>query len=359
VTEFAFGNGAPFSVGLEEELLLVEPGTLVLADVSEEVLARMDVPETAASHEAYSAEIELRSGPRSSVADAADELRGLRARAREAGAVLLGMGVHPTAAMGDVRLTGHERYRLLEENMRGLVRRTPEGALHVHVGMPDAESAIRVYNGLREHLPLLQGLSANSPYWFGLDSGLESARFALTRAFPPRGTPRPLRDMAEWQEVTDAAVTAAGYVDYTSLTWDLRPHPRLGTVEVREMDAQSRIDDVAALGALVQGLALVAAERRHGAALPAEALDEAAFRAARDGLGARIPLDGRIVPLREAARTALDDARPRARELGSDAALEGIERLLRDGPGSKRRRAAHAEGGMAALLAQAVEETAA
>jgi carboxylate-amine ligase len=165
--------------------------------------------------------------------------------------------------------------------------------------------------------------------------------------------------MAEWQEVTDAAVAAAGYVDYTSLTWDLRPHPRLGTVELREMDAQSRIDDVAALGALVQGLALAAAEREPGPASPAEALDEAAFRAARDGLGARIPLDGRIVPLREAARAALHDATPRARELGSDAALEGIERILRDGPGSKRRRAAHAGGGMAALLAQAVEETAA
>jgi len=358
MTEYAFGSGAPFSVGLEEELLLVDAETHALAHVADEVLPRMGLPESSAGPEAYSAEVELRSGPRGSAEEAAAELRELRARARAAGAVLLGMGVHPSAALGDVRLTEGERYRLLEENMRGLVRRTPEGALHVHVGMPDADTAIRAYNGLREHLPLFQGLSANSPFWFGMDSGLESARYALTRAFPPRGVPRPLRDMAEWQEVTSAAVAAAGYVDYTSLTWDLRPHPRLGTVELREMDAQSRTEDVAALGALVQGLAVAATDREQAPPSPAEALDEAAFRAARDGLGARIPCDGRVVPLREAARAALEDARPRARELGSEAALEGVERILREGPASKRRRAAHERGGMAALLEDAVEETA-
>ena len=138
--------------------------------------------------------------------------------------------------------------------------------------------------------------------------------------------------MGEWEEVTSAAVAAAGYVDYTSLTWDLRPHPRLGTVELREMDVQSRVEDVAALGALVQGLAAAAAERPGGAPTPSEALDEAVFRAARDGLDAELPGDGGLVPLREAARAALEEARPPARELGSDAALEGVERILRDGP---------------------------
>ena len=358
MTEYGFGAGAPFSVGLEEELLLVDAQTHALAHVAEDVLARIEAPESSAGPEAYSAEIELRSGPRDSAPEAASELRVLRACARAAGAVLLGMGVHPTAELGDVRLTAGERYRLLEENMRGLVRRTPEGALHVHVGMPDADSAIRAYNGLREHLPLLQGLSANSPFWFGMDSGLESARYALTRAFPPRGVPRPLRDISEWREVTDAAVAAAGYVDYTSLTWDLRPHPRLGTVELREMDAQSRVEDTAALGALVQALAADAAESGPATPSPSEALDEAAFRAARDGLGARIPVDGRIVPLRQAARAALEVARPRARELGSEPALEGVERILREGPGARRRRISHERGGMAALLEDAVDETA-
>jgi carboxylate-amine ligase len=337
----------------------VDADTHALAHVGDEVLARMGVPETSAGPEAYSAEVELRSQPSRTAQDAAAELRGLRATAGEAGATLLGMGVHPSAEHGDVQLTDRDRYRLLEANMRGLVRRTPECALHVHVGMPNGEAAIRAHNALREHLPLLQGLSANSPFWFGADSGLQSARYALTRPFPPRGVPRPLRDMEEWAEVTSAAVSAGGYVDYTSLTWDLRPHPRLGTIEVREMDAQSRIEDVAALGALVQGLVAAAVDREPTAPTPSEALDEAAFWAARDGLGARVPHDGRIVPLREAARAALDAAGPRARELGSDAALEGIERILREGCAAKRRRADHNRGGMDALLAEAVAETAA
>lgn len=330
-----------------------------LAHVGDQVLSRMGVPESSAGPEAYSAEVELRSSPSATADDAAGELRRLRSMAREAGATLLGMGLHPSAEHGDVEITDRDRYRLLEENMRGLVRRTPECALHVHVGMPDAEAAIRAHNGLREHLPLLQGLSANSPFWFGADSGLHSARYALTRPFPPRGVPRPLRDMEEWAEITDAAVAAGGYVDYTSLTWDLRPHPRLGTIEVREMDAQSRIEDAAAVGALVQGLAAAAVDEGPTAHSPSEALDEAVFWAARDGLGARVPHEGRIVPLREAAHIALDAAGPRARELGSGAALEGIERILREGCAAKRRRAAHERGGMSALLAEAVEETAA
>lgn len=359
MTTYAFGGGAPFSVGLEEELLLVQGEDHALAHVAEAVLPRMEVPESAASHEAYSAEVELRSSPQTSVHEAAEELRGLRARARDAGATLLGMGIHPSATFGDVRITARERYRLLEENMRGLVRRTPECAFHVHVGMPDAAAAVRAYNGLREHLPLLQGLSANSPFWFGLDSGLQSARFALTRAFPPRGIPRALRDLEEWEEVTAAAVAAAGYVDYTSLTWDLRLHPRIGTVELREMDVQSRLDDAAALGALVQGLAAAAVDGEPGEPSPSEALAEAAFRAARDGLGARVLDGGRVVPLREAAATALAQARPYARSLGGEDALEGVERILRDGCAAQRRRAAHGRGGMAEMLSQALEETAA
>lgn len=338
----------------------MDAGSHALAHVADEVLARMGLPETSAGPEAYSAEVELRSAPSAGAEDAAGELRRLRGLAREAGATLLGMGVHPSAEHGDVKITDRERYRLLEANMRGLVRRTPECALHVHVGMPDGDAAIRAYNALRERLPVLQALSANSPFWFGMDSGLESARYALTRPFPPRGVPRPLRDMDEWEEVVSAAVAAGGYLEYSSLTWDLRPHPRVGTVELREMDAQSRIEDVAALGALVQGLAAAAAETPSTAPpSPSEALDEAVFRAARDGVGARVPHDGEIVPLRDAARAALDEARPRARELGSDAALDGIERILREGPASRRRRAAYERGGMAAMLAEAVEETAA
>src|SRR5262249_37514423 len=152
------------------------------------------------------------------------------------------------------------RYRHVDGEMRGLIRRTPECALHVHVGMPDAETAVRVFNRIRSHLPLLQGLAANSPWWFGVDSGLASARGALVRAYPGRGIPRALRDVDEWEEVV-AETTAAGELpDYTFLWWDVRLHPRLGTIEIRELDAQSSVDDAASLAALVRALVVEAVD---------------------------------------------------------------------------------------------------
>src|SRR4029450_12145422 len=114
--------------------------------------------------------------------------------------------------------------------MRGLIRRTPESALHVHVGMPDPETAIRTYNGLRTHLPLLQGLSACPPWWFGADSGLASARFALVRSYPHRGVPPAFEDFEHYVRAVEAIASAGQHPDYTCVWWDVRPHPFSGPV---------------------------------------------------------------------------------------------------------------------------------
>src|SRR5688572_12514019 len=185
-----FGADTSLTIGLEEELLLVDSETCELAPVAGELLAAMNVDPAAASHEVYAAQIELRSSPSSSASVASETLSALRAKATGAGATLMGAGLHPSATYGEAELVASERYRRVEESMRGLIRRTPEAALHIHVGMPDGEAAIRAFNGLRRQLPLLQGLSANSPWWFGADSGLASARAALVRAYPGRGIPR-------------------------------------------------------------------------------------------------------------------------------------------------------------------------
>jgi carboxylate-amine ligase len=355
--EHSFGSGAPFSVGIEEELLLVDPESLALAPVAERILRDLDAPAEGAAHEAYAAEIELRSPPCASAAEAADVLATRRAAARAAGATLLGVGLHPAGELFDARLVEADRYRRAEAAMRGLIRRTPECALHVHVGMPDPEAAIRAFNALRAELPLLAGLAANSPWWFARDSGFASARWALVRAYPGRGVPRPLRDLDEYAEVVAAAVAAGGLDDYTWLWWDVRLHPRLGTIEVREMDAQASLDDAAALAALVHALARAAAEEEPPA-LPTEALAWSQFRAARDGLDASlIGADGRLAPLREAARATVARVLPYARELGSEAPLEGVERILEQGGGATRQRAAHERGGMRELLVWLVTET--
>jgi carboxylate-amine ligase len=355
--DHAFGTSEPFTLGIEEELLLVEAETRRLAPVAVEVLAAMEAHERAASHEVYAASIELRSPPHTGADDAGREVAALRAAARKAGATMIGAGLHPAGELGDVELVDNERYRLVGDEMRGLMRRTPECALHIHVGMPDADTAMRVFNGIRSYLPLLTALSANSPMWFGLDSGLASARFPFVRAYPRRGVPRAFRDLDDYASAI-AAVSAAGdLTDYTYVWWDVRLHPRLGTIELRELDAQSRIEDATAIAALVQAMARYEAEHSQEPE-PAEAIAESSWRASRDGIEASLLDEGSMRPVREIARRTLERVAPYARELGGADALTGIERILAEGGGAGRQRDALRRGGVEALLEQLVEETA-
>ena len=346
-----------YTLGIEEELLLVDRETLRLAPVAGAVLGAMEVDSASAGHEAYAAQIELRSPPSASVADAVGALAGLRAKAVAAGAVLLGAGLHPTAGMGEVDLVPASRYERVADEMRGLLRRTPESAVHVHVGLPDERTAVSAFNALRVQLPLLQGLSASSPWWFGVDSELASARFVLARAYPGRGVPRALRDLAELDAVTEATLAAAGMPESTFLWWDVRLHPRYGTVEVREMDAQASADDVAALAALVRALVLASADAAPADDVPSEALGWSSFRAARDGTAAAILDGGALRPLATVARETVARVRPFARELGDEDALDGIERILEQGGGAGRQRRAHALGGFREVLATLVADT--
>ena len=356
MSDFAFTSD--YTVGIEEELLLVDRETRRLAPVAGAVLGAMEVDSSAAGHEAYAAQLELRSPPAASVGEATAALASLRAKASAAGAVLLGCGLHPTGGMGEADLVPASRYERVADEMRGLLRRTPESALHVHVGLPDERAAIAAFNGLRRHLPLLQALSASSPWWFGIDSGLASARFSLARAYPGRGVPRSLRDLDELEELTAATLAAAGMPESTFLWSDVRLHPRYGTVEVREMDAQSSLDDVAALTALVRAVALEAREAPPRAEEPSEALEWSSFRAARDGTAATLLDGGSQRPLAEIARDTVERLLPFARELGDADALAGVERILEQGGGAGRQRAAFARGGMDEVLRFLVADTA-
>ena len=172
----------------------------------------------------------------------------------------MGAGLHPTAAWGEAEIVDKPRYHGIGESMRDVFGRTPEAALHVHVGMPDADTTIRVFNGLRRHLPLLIGLAANSPWWFGHDSGLASARRAVVRPYPGRGIPPAFDSWDHYLDHLKRLEESGGPSDYTLVWWDIRPHPRLGTVEIRELDAQAGVDDAVAIAALTQALARREAE---------------------------------------------------------------------------------------------------
>jgi carboxylate-amine ligase len=354
-----FGSGADFSLGIEDELLLVDPVTHALDHSAAEVLDRLTVaPVDGGAHpEAYAGVVELVSPICADASEAVAALAALRGRLTAVGATVVGAGLHPDGAFGDVVHFPAERYRMIAEDMRGLQARTPTCALQVHVGVPDAEAAILACNGLREYLPLLQALAANSPFWHGHDSGLASARAQVFRAFPSSEIPPAFGSYDEYVERVEALAAAGALPDYTFLWWDIRPHPALGTVEVRAMDSQSSLSITAGLAALVHGLARRAVEEP-GPCQRSEVLMQSSFRAARDGLDATLWHEGALRPVSEIAREAVELARPYARDLGSESALDEIESVLVEGNGAVRQRAAFRRGGMEAVLAGLVGDTA-
>jgi carboxylate-amine ligase len=354
-----FGTGRPWSIGVEEELIVVDGRTHALAHTGVEAIAAMgDVGALGeAKPDTYSALVELASPVSATAGEGVAALSALRARLRATGAVAIGAGIHPGAAFGDVEHVPEARYAAVVAQLGGLIRRTPTCALHVHVGVPDAEAAIRACNGMRAHLPLLQALAANSPFWFGHDSRLATARAQLFRAYPRAEIPRAFAGYDDYAASVASVVAAGDLPDYTFVWWDVRPHPNLGTVEVRAMDSQSALWSAAALAALVQCLVRAAAAG-DGPWPPREGLMEASFTAARDGLAARLPLGSGLASVADVAAAALAIARPHAGELGVERELAGVERILAEGNGADRQRAAHARGGMAAVLELLVAEAA-
>jgi carboxylate-amine ligase len=355
----AFGSSAPFSLGVEEELFLVDPATGAQIDASHAVLERIGDVDGHVERELHACQVELITDVCATAGEAASALRRLRAAVTATGAGVLGAGMHPAAPEGAAEITDKDRYAHIRHLLGDAVA-DPTGGLHVHVGMPDAETAIKAFNALRRHLPLLQALGANSPFRHGRDTGLASAREVTMRGWPRSGVPRAMRDYEDFCATAELLSRAADVEDYTWFWWKLRPHPRLGTVEIRALDAQTSLDDLAALVALTHCLA------RHAATAPdepdpvPELLDEAAFRAARFGVEAELPgPDGTRRPVAALLDEALAEVRPHARDLGCEDELDATRRLLERGGGAGELRAAHAIGGLGAMLRDAVTRTAA
>ena len=209
----------------------------------------------------HACQIELITDVCRSAGEAVGTLGGLRRAVIATGAGVLGAGTHPSATEDDAEITDKERYERIRDLLGDAVA-TPVAGLHIHVGMPDAETATRVFNGLRRHLPLLQALAANSPFRHGRDTGLASVREVTMRGWPRSGVPRAMRDFEDFCEMARVLTHAADVPDYTWFWWKLRPHPRLGTVEIRALDVQASLEDTAALVAFTHCLARHAAEGR-------------------------------------------------------------------------------------------------
>src|ERR671934_2864774 len=255
-----------FTLGVEEEVMLLNEHDWSLAQQVDRVL--MSLPPALAEQvkpETHKATLELSTGVHTAVQGAEAELRELRGSVDLQLALLglraAGAGTHPMTVWHESVVSNGDRQQEVYGSMRELARREPTFALHVHVGVRDPDDAIRTADRMRAHLPLLLALSANSPFWQGRDSGLASARTPLFQAFPRTGSPRHFDSYAEYVEAVDVLLRCDAIPEPTFLWWDARLQPALGTVEVRVMDAQTRVEDTAALAALVQCLVRLEAER--------------------------------------------------------------------------------------------------
>ena len=253
---------------------------------------------------------------------------------------------YPLVYSGESRVSGAGRYRLIAESMRALARREPTLALHVHVGVPDPEDAIRLLNGLRSAVPLLVALSANSPFSQGRDTGFASARTVIFQGFPRTGTARRFRDYADYVGAVDALIASGALPGPSFLWWDVRLQPALGTVEVRVMDAQTTVGDSAALIALVLSLArAILEEDEPEVDVGTEVLAENRFLAARDGLSARLiePVKCQLSPARGLLDALVARCRAHADAVGA-VELDRVRRLAAVSGADRQRAWARADG---------------
>ena len=326
--------GPEYTLGVEEEVMLLNPHDWSLAQQVERVLPTLSAELSEhVTPETHRSALEIGTGVHQTVADLAKELLQLRS-ALDGELAPLGLGAasagtHPFTVWQETVVSSGSRYEMVYGSMRELARREPTFALHVHVSVADPEDAIGLVNRMRAHLPLLLALSVNSPFWQGRDTGLASARTPLFQAFPRVGIPRAFEGYDDWVETVDLLMRCDAFPEPTFLWWDVRPQPRFGTVEVRILDAQTGVAETAALAALVQCIARLEVQEGYASeqlVRMTEALDENRFIAARDGMDAELisPEEEVRRPAREQLASLLEACAPHASDLGCEAELEPI-----------------------------------
>jgi carboxylate-amine ligase len=342
-------SGPSYTIGIEEELMIVDADSHELVNAIESLLEDARGADTTAGEikpELMESVLEIATRPAANTAEAGHQLRALRRQvgdiAARRGLTIGSSGTHPFALWEDQRIASRQRYRELVNALRFVARQELIFGLHVHVGLDDPDKAIHVANGMRVHLPVLLALSANSPFWRGDGTGMASTRLPIFRAFPRVGVPPSYHDWADYERQIEFMVSSGVMEDYTYLWYDVRPHPKLGTVEIRACDAQTRVEHTLGLAALIQAMVKELAEHfeegKHLGEYPWQMLDENRWLAARHGLEGELvdlPTNERVAT-KALARRLLDRLRPHAQDLGSAAELEGIEDLLARGNGAAR-----------------------
>lgn len=354
--------------GVEEEFFLVDARTGALAAAAPQVLpGARDLLGDAVTTELNLCQIEGDTPVCSTLDELQVELsrlrHGLTDAAREQGTAVVALGTHPFSAWEDQHVdVGNPRYADMEERYEVLARRQVICGCHVHLGLGNRDLEIRVLDRVRPWLPVLLALSANSPFWNGTDTGYASYRAQMWTGWPTSGMPPDLGTRQRYQALVEELEGADAIADATHIYWYARPSARFPTLEFRICDVCLCVDDALAIAGLVRGLAWVCAnDAIVGSPILSttpSVLDAAVWQAARFGLsGALIhPQTCRPEPAPAVVQALLEVARPGLEAHGDDAQVrELIARLLTDGTGADRQRAAFRAGGPARIVQEAAD----
>jgi glutamate---cysteine ligase / carboxylate-amine ligase len=348
------------SLGIEVELGIVDPGTRELVTAATDVLSAIgrDHPDGShpkAKHELFESTIEIITGicatPAEARADLEVTLAEVRAAVEARGLTLMCSGTHPLSHWSAQSVSPSPRYAELVDRIQWPARRLAIHGIHYHIGVRSGEKALAITNSLAFHLPLFLALSASSPFWHGMDTGMASCRTKVFEALPTAGLPPRLGMWPEFEELIQTLIRAQAIYTIREIWWDVRPHPDFGTVELRMCDGMSNLGEVAALAALAQSL-VHHLDGRHdrGETLPVAhdwVIRENKWLAARHGLDGRMIVNntGTLRPTRAVIADLLDELAPAAEALGCSEQLGDIDRILTGGPGYARQRRIVANGG--------------
>jgi carboxylate-amine ligase len=363
-------SGPLYTLGVEEELMIIDADSMELVSAIEEMIEAIpSETEGDVKPVLMQSVLEIPTNVCRNAAAAAGQLEDLRRRVRETaeskGLTIGSAATHPFARWEEQRIVERARYLEVVDALRFVERQELLFGLHVHVGIDEPEKAIHVANGMRVHLPILLALSTNSPFWRGVPTGLMSTRTPIFKTFPRVGVPPRYESWSDFQSRVEFMVEAKAIDDYTYLWWDVRPHPNLGTVEVRVCDAQTRLEHTIALAALIQAMCKELVEHYEAGyelgTYPQEMVKENKWLAARYGLEGELvdlPQSSRVAAI-DLARRLVDRLRPHAEDLGCRREFEGIEDLIEHGTGAQRQLAVwRADRDLRLLIRKIVEATA-
>jgi glutamate---cysteine ligase / carboxylate-amine ligase len=358
--EIPFNASPQTTLGIEVELGIVDVRTRELASAAGTLIDELGVrcarpagPKV--KHELFECTVEIITDVCDTVRQAHKDLDAtlteLRGAASRHGLALVSAGTHPFSHWSAQTVSPDPRYADLVERIQWPARRLAIHGVHYHVGVRSGEKAVAIANSVAFHLPLLLALSASSPFWHGLDTGMASCRTKIFEGLPTAGLPPRLVGWSDFEGFMETLITAEAIETVREVWWDVRPHPTFGTVELRMCDAMPTLFEVAAVGALAQCL-VHDLDQRHAAGeeLPGArdwVLRENKWLAARYGLDARLITDnaGTLRPARAIIGDLVESLEPRARELDCVDELGAVHRILDIGAGYERQRRVVAAGG--------------